>query len=163
VSHPRVADLGALLEALASAGVEMIIVGGAAAVLHGAPITTQDLDIVHHTGPANLDRLLAVLSTLDAEVRDLTGRHLRPPRALLEHGGQLQLLTRLGPLDCLGRLHDGRDYDALLAHAETVTDGDLSLQIVDLPTLIEIKRSTGRAKDRIVVPILLALMRARAP
>ena len=39
----------ALLDALNAAGVEYLVVGGAAAVLHGAPVTTQDLDIVHRS------------------------------------------------------------------------------------------------------------------
>ena len=34
-----------VLEALAQAGVEFIIVGGVSAVLQGVPIVTQDLDI----------------------------------------------------------------------------------------------------------------------
>jgi hypothetical protein len=45
--HPSAADLQALLARLCEAGVEFIIVGGAAAVMQGAPITTNDLDIVH--------------------------------------------------------------------------------------------------------------------
>jgi len=47
MTHPPQADLGALIAALHEAGVEFIVIGGAAAVLHGAPITTQDLDVVH--------------------------------------------------------------------------------------------------------------------
>jgi hypothetical protein len=47
VAHPIQADLDALIQALLAARIEFIVVGGAAAVLHGAPITTQDLDIVH--------------------------------------------------------------------------------------------------------------------
>jgi hypothetical protein len=37
----------ALLRALLDGGVELIVVGGVAAILHGAPTTTRDLDIVH--------------------------------------------------------------------------------------------------------------------
>jgi hypothetical protein len=51
-SHPKEADLPGLLEKLCEAGVEFIVVGGAAAVLQGAPITTADLDIVHRTSLA---------------------------------------------------------------------------------------------------------------
>lgn len=47
IPHPPSADLDALIEALLGAGVEFIVVGGAAAILHGAAVTTQDLDIVH--------------------------------------------------------------------------------------------------------------------
>ena len=46
MSKPKQADLAALIEILTSSGVEFIVIGGAAAVLHGAPTTTFDLDIV---------------------------------------------------------------------------------------------------------------------
>lgn len=39
--------------------VELIIVGGVAAVLEGAPILTLDLDILYHQTPENTTRLLA--------------------------------------------------------------------------------------------------------
>ncbi len=42
MSRPKQADLAALIESLTSAGVEFIVVGGAAAVLHGAPTSTKN-------------------------------------------------------------------------------------------------------------------------
>jgi hypothetical protein len=163
VSHPRTADLEALLDRLSEAGVEFIIVGGAAAVLHGAPVTTQDLDIVHERSPANVARLLGVLERLDAVFRPVTAGPLRRPTAALLAGtGQLNLSTSLGPLDPLGALHDGKGYEELVAHTEQISDGALTLRVLDLPTLIAVKASTGRAKDKLVVPILLALQRSRA-
>ena len=39
-------DLSALLEGLLEADVKFILVGGLAAVVQGAPITTMDVDIV---------------------------------------------------------------------------------------------------------------------
>lgn len=39
-----------------------------------------------------------------------------------------------------------------------MTDGTTRISVVDLETLIEIKTEAGRAKDRLVVPILLALL-----
>jgi hypothetical protein len=100
------ADLEALLEALASAGVEVIVVGGAAAVLHGAPVTTLDLDVVYRRTEANLDRLEELLQRLGAEVRDPAGRRLRPNRSHLEAGGVLLLNTDLGPFDPMAKLGD---------------------------------------------------------
>jgi hypothetical protein len=44
--------------------VDFIIVGGAAAVLHGAPVTTADLDIVPEQSDANVARLLGLLRDL---------------------------------------------------------------------------------------------------
>ena len=159
--HPRTADLEALLEALCTAGVQFIIVGGAAAVLHGAPITTQDLDIVHSRDPENVRRLVELLSELDAWFRPvLPGRHIRPSIEHLSGHGHVNLTTRLGPLDHLC-LMDGRSYEDLLPHAEEVTDGSLRLRVLDLTTLIAVKSRTGRAKDRLVLPVLIALMEER--
>ncbi|MEW6745489.1 MAG: hypothetical protein AB1486_22280 [Planctomycetota bacterium] len=40
-------------------------------------------------------------------------------------------------------------------------DGELEIRVLDLPTLITIKSNTGRAKDALIVPILLALLEER--
>lgn len=162
MSHPKQADLEALIEALAVAGVEFIVVGGAAAVLHGAPTATVDLDLVHRQSGDNVRRIIEVLQALDAAFRDPAGRLLRPTEDALLGDGQLLLSTALGPCDLLCRLHDGRRYPDLLAHSEVVTDDRLSVRVIDLETLIEIKKSTGRAKDRLLVPILMALRNARS-
>ena len=161
MSHPRQADLAALIDALIEAGVEFIVVGGAAAVLHGAPTMTQDLDIVHRRTAENVERLLALLDRLDAYLREPGTRQLRPSAEALTSGGQLNLTTALGPLDPLGRLHDGRGFDELLPHSEVVEDGDRRVRVVDLATLIDIKSGTGRARDKLVLPLLLALLRDR--
>jgi hypothetical protein len=42
MSHPPRADLDALVQSLLGAGVEFIVVGGAAAVLHGAAGRARD-------------------------------------------------------------------------------------------------------------------------
>jgi hypothetical protein len=152
------ADLEALLAALVEAGIEFLVVGGAAAVLHGAPTTTWDLDIVHRRSPQNIHLLSALLEKLHATVRDPAGRNLRPTRAHLEGSGQLQLVTDYGPFDVLGTLHDGRGWDELQGNSMTMGDQTLRVHVLDLPTLIEIKSSLGRAKDRLVLPVLLALL-----
>lgn len=159
--HPEHADLESLLDALADAGVEFIVVDGAAAVLHGAPLTTQDLDIVHRTDGRNIDKLLNLLTALDARVRDLAGRDIRPDPAALQGSGQIRLTTRRGPLDLLCCLHDGRGYAELLPHMEELTDGSLRLRVLDLPTLIAIKSGSGRVRDQLILPLLIALARER--
>jgi hypothetical protein len=161
--HPKRADLESLLVALCGAEIEFIVVGGAAAVLQGAPITTQDLDIVHRKTPENIARLIALLNDLDAFFRPtLSGRYIRPTPEHLAGNGQLNLTTKLGPLDPLC-LMDGRSYESLLPHTDEVTDGSLRLRVLDLATLIETKRQTGRAKDLLSLPILLALLEERGP
>jgi hypothetical protein len=154
--------LDALLACLVEAGVELIVVGGTAAVIHGAPTTTIDLDIVPRRSDENLARLLTALQQIDARPRE-KGRQKEAITAvdLASPHGQLRLSTSMGPLDCLSVLHDGRGYEELIAHTETVTDGGIEMRIIDLPTLIEIKSSTGRARDKLLVPLLIAVLEQR--
>jgi hypothetical protein len=161
--HPREADLDALLGALLDAGVEFIVVGGAAAVLHGAPTSTLDLDIVHRRTAANVALLLGVLEDLDTRFRDPMGRILRPNVGHLMGTGQLNLSTEIGPLDALCKLPDGRGYEELVDKSDVLADGAQKLLVLDLPTLIAVKAEAGRAKDRVVVPILVALLKERGP
>ncbi|MDI1477542.1 hypothetical protein [Polyangium sp. y55x31] len=161
--HPSAADLPALLARLCDAGVEFIIVGGAAAVIHGAPITTSDLDIVHRRTPENVARLLEVLLQLDATMRyDLANRGLRPTAEMLAGRGQVNLSTSLGPLDPLCELDEGTGYDELLPRSESVVDEGRTLRVLDLPTLIAVKAKVGRPKDRMMLPILVATLEERS-
>jgi len=159
--HPDQADLESLLDALHDAGVEFIVVGGAAAVLHGAPITTQDVDIVPSVDADNVDRLMSVLVHLEARIRDVAGRDIRPDRDMLSGPGQTKLTTLRGPLDVLGALHDGRAYADLLPHTVELTDGEERVRVLSLPALIDVKSSTDRIRDRLVLPVLIALERER--
>ncbi len=47
-----------MLRTLAERRVDLIVAGGVCAVLHGAPLTTFDLDIVHSRHSENVERLL---------------------------------------------------------------------------------------------------------
>lgn len=155
--HPRVADLRGLLTALLDGQVEFIVVGGAAAILHGSPTTTQDLDVVHRRTEENIARLLATLGPLDATIREVGRRGLRPDHELLLKGRQPLLSTAMGDLDTLCTLHDGRGYEELLPHSLEMEVDNRPLRVLDLDTLIQVKAAANRPKDRLVLPILLAL------
>lgn len=157
----KTSDPLALIDALNAGKVEYIVVGGAAAVLHGAPVSTQDVDIVHRLTRINVNRLRRVLDRLHAVVREPGARQLEPDESHLLSGGQIRLITDLGPLDVLGKLHDGRSYDDLLLTSELVGDRVRAVRVVDLATLIQIKATTGRRRDRLVLPILRALQARR--
>ena len=151
-----------LLMALHAQDVDYIIVGGAAAVLSGAPVVTRDLDIVHRQTPENIAQLMAVLSNLGAYFRPDPGRRRIPPRASdLAGNGQLNLATNSGELDILCRLSGGHGYDDLLPHTVELQDFDLTLRVLDLPMLIQVKTETNRPKDRLMIPILIAALEER--
>lgn len=147
---------------MVQARVEFIVVGGAAAVIHGAPITTEDLDVVHRRTPENVNRLMAVLDRLDAFHRyDLAHRRLKPTATMLLGKGQINLSTQLGPLDPLCMLSTGEGYDELVDHTVVVSDGDSEIRVLDLEKLIEVKAAAGRDKDRLALPVLIATLEER--
>ena len=57
-------DFLAILKTLAEYKVDFIVVGGVCAVLHGAPVSTFDLGLVHSRTPDNIDRLMSALESL---------------------------------------------------------------------------------------------------
>lgn len=151
----------ALIARLVEARVEFIVVGGTAAVLHGAPLVTKDLDIVHRRSPENVERLLRVLADVDA-VKRADSRKLRPTESWFLGRGHILLDTREGPLDVLCEFEPGQDYDWLVTRSVEVARGAMSIHVVDLPTLIELKAKAGRPKDRMAIPILVATLEERA-
>jgi len=142
------------LAALCRHHVDFIVVGGVAATLNGAPISTFDLDVVHERTPANVARVLAALSELEASYRDQTGRRLQPSAELLAGDGHHLMTTKFGPLDLLGTIGRGHDFESLRDDViEQSLDGFV-LRVLSLPALIRIKEEVARDKDLAVLAIL---------
>ena len=153
--EPSPPDLLLILRSLSRHGVEFIVVGGVCGVLHGAPVATFDLDLVHSREPGNVGRLLAALKELDARHRDPGGRTIRPTEALLLSPGHQLLMTRHGPLDLLGEIGRHHGYPELLPDTVTVVvSKDLRVRTLTLAALIREKEAAARAKDKAVLPIL---------
>jgi hypothetical protein len=148
-------DFVAILEVLAAHEVDFVIVGGVCGVLHGAPLATFDLDLVHSRAPENVERLLAALGSLEAHVRGRGPERIRPDRSHLSSPGHQLLLTKWGPLDLLGEIGAGRGYPELLAHTVGIQVGPgLKVRVLDLDTLIRTKEEADRPKDRAVLDLL---------
>src|SRR5437763_14985070 len=67
-AEPPPLDVTRILRSLTEAGVEFVVIGGIAAVLHGSPRNTFDLDVCFATDAANLEALGRVLVALDARL-----------------------------------------------------------------------------------------------
>ena len=148
-------DFLAVIQALNEHEVDFIIVGGVAAVLEGAPISTFDLDIVHSRNPGNVERLLKALSELDAHYRMQPERQLRRQASHLLSAGHQLLMTRFGPLDILGAIGMSHDYEELLPDTDRMETGlDGPIRVLKLAKLIEVKLETAGEKDFATLPIL---------
>jgi hypothetical protein len=142
-----------ILDRLADARVEIIVVGMAAAVLQGVPVTTWDLDVVHLRTRENVDRLLRVLADLGAVARH-DPRRLRPDASHLMGPGHVLLRTRFGDFDCLGAIDGGRGYPELLGASIEVDFEGRPLRLLTLPELLAVKTRAGRPKDRAAIPYI---------
>jgi len=60
--------LARILDALHEHHLEAVLIGNAAAAIHGAPVTTVDFDFMFRSTPTNLRKLKAVAKSLDAMI-----------------------------------------------------------------------------------------------
>jgi hypothetical protein len=132
-----------------------VLVGSLAAALNGAPNQTLEVALVYSREPANIDRLLAVLQSLDAVFRIQPERRLRPRRSHLAGGGHLNLLTRFGPLDLLGTVGQNLGFSDLLPHSHEMNVGQgIRVRVLNLEMLISMKEQLASEKDLAMLPIL---------
>ena len=151
--------VGSILDGLADAGVDFIVVGGAAAVLLGAPVMTLDVDILHQRKPENVARLLQWLLAHKAYHRfDLADGHLPPTVEQLSGAGHINLQTDLGKLDVLCELAVGEGYDEVLPDTLWMQHGGRRVRVINLERLIQVKAAAGRPKDRLALPVLIATL-----
>jgi hypothetical protein len=154
------ADTPRLLQALLDAGVEFVVIGGTAALAHGAMTPTKDLDVAAPLTEDNLGRLLNALAPFHPRhaTRPDLGVVWQSPAELTKF--RLLLLdTDLGRLDVLGSVEPLGGFDSL----ETV-ELPLAIQrpvrVLSLDQLIAVKTHLQRPKDKIVAAELLSI-RAR--
>ena len=150
-----------ILETFARHEVEFVVVGGVAAVLHGAPVTTFDLDALIGVNEANARRLLAAFAELNAHYRGHTPI-LRPVREDILAGGHLLLATNAGPLDILGFIGHGSKFEDLEREIEVMDVAGLVFPVLSLDELIRQKRALRRDKDEIALRLLEEVARRRS-
>lgn len=155
-------EFRAILDVLARHEVDFVVIGGVAAVLHGAPVATFDLDIVHARDASNVRRLMSALREMGAYYRERPELRKLPDEEHLAGPGHHLLLTGSGPLDVLGVVATGDAYQELAGHVTTLDlGGGLSVQVLDLDVLIVIKERLDRERDRAALPILRRTLRER--
>ena len=107
-------NLPEILRCLTSAGVEFIIVGGAAATAHGSSRLTEDLDLVYRRTPENILRLVESLAPFDPYLRGAPrGLPFKWDMQTVSSGLNFTLTTTLGPVDLLG------ESEVVLEHAQS--------------------------------------------
>lgn len=152
-------DYAKMIQALAAERVDFIIVGGAAAFLHGSSRLTDDLDIVYSRAKANQQRLVRALEQLKPRLR---GAPVDLPfqwdEQTLQNGMNFTLATSVGSLDIFGEIIGGPSFEDLVADTITLNLFGSECLCLNLPRLIKVKEATGRPKDLDIAKELKALV-----
>jgi hypothetical protein len=156
------ADLSSLLEGLKGAGVDFILVDGLAAVVQGAPFTTMDADIVHDQSSENIAKLLAFLKSVDAIHLGPDDRVIEANESDISGMGHALFTTRLGPLDVLAVIEEGKTYRDLLKHTVEIEFRGHTIRVLELKMLIQLKRTSKDPGDSQRLPVLEETLRQLA-
>jgi hypothetical protein len=157
--EPTGPDLSALLEGLIETDIKFILVGGLAAVVQGAPVTTMDVDIVHSQSSGNISKLFAFLKSIGAFYRRPDDEVIELKEEDFSRMGHALFTTRLGPLDVLAVIEEGKTYEDLLEHTVEIEFRGHTIRVLNLKMLIELKRTSKDLKDKQRLPVLEETLR----
>jgi hypothetical protein len=151
-------DPEAVIRLLGRHGVRYVLIGGLAAVTHGSPLVTQDIDICYARTPDDLERLAAALRDVHASLR---GAYRDLPLVLdarmLRAGDAFTFTTDVGWIDILGSPAGTSGYDELARTADRFELFGHRVLVASVDDLIRMKRATGRPKDLLALEELGAL------
>jgi predicted nucleotidyltransferase len=147
-----------LLARLIGADVRFVLVGGLAVNAWGYLRATRDVDFVPDPTPENLARLNTLLTELGGKV-DVDGKLLAGTAisTFLRTGDRTLVATDLGQVDVLQGLPQVPPFAALEEKAKDVDLDGIVVRVCSLEHLIQMKRSSERARDREDLAALEAL------
>lgn len=129
-------DPASLLERLALADVDFVLIGSVAGGAHGSAYGTYDVDIAFADRPENLERLAGVLTEIGG---DATAK-----------GSSLSCATTLGRVKCFAAPIGAPSYAALTAGAWAIELRGATVRVASLDHLIAMKDRGARTRDQLL-------------
>lgn len=157
-------DADPMLQCLLRHEVRFVVIGGFAAVVHGSPFPTEDLDITPDVGLDNLARLSGALHDLGAKVRTQgipEGLPFDHDAESLAAAGVWNLTTRFGDLDISFVPTGTTGYSDLIKDATAVSARNVRIPVASLADVIRSKQAANRPKDQRVLPVLREILARR--
>ena len=143
-----------IFQALNSAGIRYLTVGGVAAVIHGVPRMTGDIDIVLDLEDANCGKALKILSELEftprAPVKLFDFANSSKRKSWIEEKGMMvfSLYSDRFPLVVVDIFTEPPiSYESLSENSLVVQIKDCPIPIASIDDIILMKREAGRDKD----------------
>jgi len=131
-------------KAMSKIKLEAIMIGNAAAALHGAPITTLDFDFMFRESKPNLNKLDLLAKELNATIS-------QPYMPLSD---MFRIENQELQLDFLQMIDGIKSFASLRSRATYVEFDKQKISIASLEDIIKSKKAAHRDKDMAVINIL---------
>jgi hypothetical protein len=140
------------------AGVEFMVIGGAAMGLQGSAHLTKDIDFCYARTAKNTERLAQALEPFHPVLRGAPqGLPFRFDAKTIARGLNFTLSTDLGDLDFLGEVSGLGSFQDVLGASDVKSVGGVECRVLSLEGLIKSKTAAGRPRDLYVLPELRGL------
>lgn len=155
---------GEILSVLHKHRVRFVLIGGLAAVVHGSPFPTEDLDITPEASSENLARLSDALREMGAMVR---AAEVDEPLPFSHDAASLaavqvwNLATPNGILDISFVPTGTQGYPDLNRDAVDTRIFGVVVKVASLADVIRSKQAANRLKDQRVLPTLREILARR--
>src|SRR5262249_29911115 len=142
-----------VVAALAEVRLEAILIGNAAAAIHGAPVTTVDFDFMFRATRVNLAKLKRFARRLEAVIL----RPYYPASALFRVMNDERGLQA----DFMPAIHGVKSLNSLWSRDERIDLGGHRLWVAHLADILASKRAAARPRDKDVLQILEKTLREK--
>jgi hypothetical protein len=153
----KISDIEQVLTQLSQNNVRYLIAGGFAVIAHGYNRLTMDLDLVIALDDKNLDQAIQVFENLNfrpmvpVQLKDFTNISNR--KQWLEEKNMIAF-SIVSPdfqnlsIDLFTEVPFDFDHEWKQAHWDHITD-NCQVPFISKPTLIDMKKKSGRLKDKL--------------
>jgi len=143
--------LAELLEALAQSGLEVVLIGNTAAILHGVPVMTQDVDLMVRDHPRLDEKLKQFAKAFGVRLT----RPYEPTSQVVRAVGRPVMV------DFVRALSSRKSFASIRSRAAKVRIGNRMVWVASLEDVIAAKEAAGRPKDNATLEILKLTQRIR--
>jgi hypothetical protein len=143
--------LAELVEAIAQAELQVIMIGNAAAIVHGVPVLTKDVDFMVRDHPQLEKKLKKFAQSFGVTLT-------RPYEPLAK---VIRAMGRRVGIDFVFSLSSGKSFESIRSRATKIRIGRRMVWVASLDDVIAAKEAAGRPKDKAALPILKESLRVK--
>ena len=153
-------DFRPILEALQSANVRFVLIGGLAMSAHGSAYITQDIDVGYARDHENIRLLNQALAGMHPRLRGFPeGLPFVWDERTIRSAANMTLDTDESPVDILGDIPGITSFEGLWERSVIREIYGLPVHVASIPDLLSMKRAANRPKDQAHILELLELQK----